>query len=57
MNSLIKELTKLSVEKPSKIFRKWILALNTGFNNFDMEALAEELNKVKAVITELKSVS
>ncbi|MCH2204562.1 MAG: ATP-binding protein [Lentisphaerales bacterium] len=57
LNSLIKELTKLSVEKPSKIFRKWILALNTGFNNFDMEALAEELNKVKAVITELKSVS
>ena len=56
LNSLIKDLNKLSVEKPSKIFRKWILALNTNFNNFDMEALAEELNKVQDVISELKTV-
>lgn len=55
LKKLIERMNQLSNEKSSKIFRKWVTNINTNFNNFDMDALAQNLNDAEKIIKELQS--
>ena len=55
LKKLITKLNDLSNKKSSAIFKKWVSSINTSFNNFDMDSLAENLTEVKEIIKRLQS--